>query len=133
MRQTPDRALIERLGMQEARPMPDRVDRRNQAFRRGRWSEVTDLSRIDEHGQPWCVNVAGHCDHNGAYPDARRHAQRPECHSREAFLDRARRDLDGEDVGFCMYTRRRVSFRSTTPRRRTGLGTAGARDAVNRR
>jgi len=40
------------------------------------------------------VNVAGHSVHSGDYPDARRHAQRPECHSREAFLDRARRDLD---------------------------------------
>jgi hypothetical protein len=94
---------------------------------------VTDLSRIYDHGQPWCVNVAGHSDHNGDYPDARRHAPGSECHSREAFLDRARRDLDGEDVGFCVYACRRVSFRSTTPRRRTGLGTAGARDAVNRR
>jgi hypothetical protein len=34
------------------------------------------------------VNVAGHSDHNGDYPDAR-HAQGHECHSREAFVDRA--------------------------------------------
>jgi len=40
------------------------------------------------------VNVAGHSVHSGDYPDARRHAPGPECHSREAFLDRARRDLD---------------------------------------
>ena len=81
MRQTPDRALIEPVSKQEARPMPDRVDPPNQGFRRGRWPEVTDLSRIYDHGQPWCVNVAGHSDHNGDYPDARRHAQGHECHS----------------------------------------------------
>jgi hypothetical protein len=68
--------------------MPDRVDPPNHAFRRGPWPEVTDLSRIYDHGQPWCVNVAGHSDHNGDYPDAR-HAQGHECHSREAFVDRA--------------------------------------------
>jgi hypothetical protein len=58
------------------------------SLRRGRWAEVTDLSRIYDRGQPWCVNVAGHSDHNGDYPDAR-HAQGHECHSREAFVDRA--------------------------------------------
>ena len=94
--------------------MPDRVDPPNQGFRRSRWPEVTELSRIYDHGQPWCVNVAGHSDHNGDYADARRHAQGAECHSREAFLDRARRDLDGEDAGFRMYTRRRVSVDDAT-------------------
>ena len=81
MRQTPDRALIEPVSKQEARPMPDRVDPPNQSFRQGPWLEVTDLSRIYDRGQPWCVNVAGHSDHNGDYPDAQRHVPWPECHS----------------------------------------------------
>ena len=81
VRQTPDRALIEPVSKQEARPMPDRVDPPNQGFRRGRWPEVTELSRIYDHGQPWCVNVAGHSDHNGDYPDAQRHVRWHECHS----------------------------------------------------
>jgi len=81
VRQTPDRALIEPVSMQEARPVPDRVDPPNQGFRRGRWLVVTELSRIYDHGQPWCVNVAGHSDHNGDYPDAQRHVRWHECHS----------------------------------------------------
>ena len=61
---------------------------------------VTDLSRIYDHGQPWCVNVAGHSDHNGDYPDARgRVADVRRIHYyREHLRELARAIQDGADV-----------------------------------
>ena len=73
--------------------MPDRVDPSKKAFRRGPWPVVTDLSRIYDDGQPWWVNLAGHSDHDGDYPDARRLVPWPECHSRE--VSRPRRPRSG--------------------------------------
>ena len=78
--------------------MRDRVDPPNQAFRRGPWPEVTDLSRIYDHGQPVVRERRRPLRSQRRFPDAQRHAQGSECHSREALLDRARRDLDGDDV-----------------------------------
>jgi hypothetical protein len=92
------RALIEPLNEQEARPMTDRNDPPSRP-----WPEVTDLSRLYDHGQPWCANARAHPDLNGGYPDADRHLPWHECRSNEAFVDDARRNLDSDELGLTVY------------------------------
>jgi hypothetical protein len=112
--QTPDRALIEPLTSQEARPVSDRIDPPIHPDRRGPWPQVTDLARLYDHGQPWCVNAAGHPDPNGGYPDPARHLPWQECRGREVFVDGPRRELDGEPVEVSVYNA--AAFRFGQPR-----------------
>jgi hypothetical protein len=109
----PARALIEPLTYQEARPMTDRIDPPDRSSRRP-WPEVTDLSRLYDHGRTWCVNARAHPDRNGGYPDPERHLPWHECHTAEAFVDDMRRDLDGAELGVAVYAA--APFRFGQPR-----------------
>lgn len=40
---------------------------------RGPWPDVTDITRLFDHGAWWCVNRAGHPDPDDGYPDVERH------------------------------------------------------------
>jgi hypothetical protein len=94
--------------------MTNRIDPPNRSAQRGPWPPVSDLSRLYDHGWPWCMNAAGHPDLNGGYPDPERHLPSHECRSREAFVDGGRRGLDGEQVGLSLYSA--AAFRFGQPR-----------------
>jgi hypothetical protein len=83
--------------------MSDRIDPPTGDFEQGPWPQVSDLSRLYDHGQPWCVNAPAHPDRDGGYPDPERHLPWHECHSDAAFVDGVRRDLAGEPVGVSVY------------------------------
>jgi hypothetical protein len=83
--------------------MSDRIDPPNDHLARGPWPPVSDLSRLHDHGWPWCTNAAGHPDRTGGYPDPQRHLPWHECHGPAAFLDGACRDLAGEPLGVRAY------------------------------
>jgi hypothetical protein len=53
----------------------------------GLWPQVTDLSRLYDHGAPWCINGRGHPDANDGYPDADVHLPHDECGSRSHYVD----------------------------------------------
>lgn len=79
------------------------------------------------------MNVAGHSDHNGDYPDARWHAQRPERNSREAFLDRARRDLSvTSGTGIPLAVRKRLERGGQWEYVRKSRGAASCAGALGR-
>ena len=80
---------------------------------RGPWPEVTDLSRLFDHGQRWCRNAAGHPGTND-YPDATEHLPWFECHGPEVWLHGACRDLDGEPAEISVYPA--APFRFGQPR-----------------
>ena len=78
------------------------------------WPEVSDLSRLYDHGQPWCANAVAHPDRNDGYPDPQRHLPWHECRSREAYLDDACRAVHGDELGLCVYLA--APFRFGQPR-----------------
>ena len=82
--------------------MVDPIDPRSWPSPRGPWPEVTDLSRLFDHGQHWCVNSAGHPDPQRGYPDANVHRPWSECRTREWSVD-GRRELDGDPLGLTVY------------------------------
>jgi hypothetical protein len=88
----------------------DRIDPPDRPGKRGPWPKVTDLSRLYDHGQPWCVNAAAHPDTNDGYPDPDRHLPWHECRSGEAFLDDVRRDIDGDELGLSVYVASAFQF-----------------------
>ena len=94
--------------------MSDRIDPPTDDLERGPWPQVGDLSRLYDHGWPWCVNAAAHPDPNGGYPDPERHRPWHECRSGEAYIDGARRGLDGELIALSVYNA--VAFRFGQPR-----------------
>jgi hypothetical protein len=75
---------------------------------------VNELSRLFEHGWPWCANAAGHPDPDGGYPDPERYEPWHECRGAEMFVDGGCRDLDGERVGVSVYNA--APFRFGQPR-----------------
>jgi hypothetical protein len=83
--------------------MSDRIDPADWPSPRGPWPEVTDNSRLYDHGRAWCVNAHAHPDPNDGYPDRDRHLPWHECRGVETYLDGARSDLDGEPVGVGTY------------------------------
>ena len=83
--------------------MSDRIDSLGWPSPRGPWPDVTDLSRLYDHGQPWCVNADGHPDAEHGYPDPGRHLPWHECRSIELNVDGALRELDGEQLGMSAY------------------------------
>jgi hypothetical protein len=93
--------------------MTDRIGPPNGPGQRP-WPEVTDLSRIYDHGHPWCVNADAHPDRHDGYPDPDRHQPWKECRSREAFIDDVRRDLHGDELGLSVYLA--APFRFGAPR-----------------
>ena len=64
--------------------MSDRIDPSSWPSPRGPWPQVSDLSRLYDHGQPWCVNAAAHPDLNDGYPDPDRHLPWHECVERQS-------------------------------------------------
>ena len=83
--------------------MVDPIDDTTWPSPRGPWPEVTDLSRLFDHGQRWCVNAAGHPTVDEEYPDAQIHTPWDECRTREWSLHDARRDLDGNALDLTVY------------------------------
>ncbi|HZC51168.1 MAG TPA: hypothetical protein VE441_01535 [Mycobacterium sp.] len=94
--------------------MSDRSDPSSWPCPRGPWPEVTDLSRLYDHGQPWCVNARAHPDRNHGYPDPNHHLPWHECRSDEIAIDDARRNIDGNQVGLTVYLA--AAFRFGQPR-----------------
>ena len=94
--------------------MSDRIDPPHNHLDPSPWPRVDDLSRLFDHGWPWCVNGGAHPDRNGGYPDPERHVPWHECRSRAAFVDDVRRDLYGERVGVSVYNA--APFRFGEPR-----------------
>ena len=83
--------------------MSDRIDPPDGRSPRGPWPEVTDASRVYDHGRRWCVNAAAHPDANNGYPDPDRHLPWSECRSTEAYAEGAIRPVDGNPIGVCAY------------------------------
>jgi hypothetical protein len=94
--------------------MSARIDPPTSDIEQGPWPQVSDASRLYDHGQPWRMNAAAHPDNHDGYPDAERHVPWHECHGRELFIDGARRDLDGAPVGVTVYIA--APFRFGQPR-----------------
>jgi hypothetical protein len=94
--------------------MKDRNDPPDRPAERGPWPEVTDLGKLYDHGQAWCANARAHPDDNGGYPDPDRHLPWHECRGMEAFVDDARRGLDGDQLGLSAYAA--APFRFGQPR-----------------
>ena len=92
--------------------MSDRIDPATGPERRGPWPEVTDSSRLFDHGWPWCVNATGHPEQNGGYPDPKHHGLH-ECRGREAHVDGVRRELDGAPLGLSVYSAAEFRFGQT--------------------
>ena len=92
--------------------MSDRIDPPADGPGRGPWRQVGDLSRLYDHGWPWCTNAAAHPDRHDGYPDPDGHRPWHECRGGEAFVDGACRDLDGDLVGLSVYNGPSVSVRA---------------------
>jgi hypothetical protein len=93
--------------------MTDRIDPTAWPSTRGPWPEVTDPSRLYDHGRAWCTNAAGHPGDDG-YPDPDRHVPWHECRGPELSISEVRRDLDGEQVEMSAYVA--AAFRYGQPR-----------------
>jgi hypothetical protein len=74
------------------------------------WPEVTDLSRLYEHGAPWCVNAAGHPPREAGCPDPRIHVPPFECPSPGLYIDDIAADLDDPAHGLEIYAARPFQF-----------------------
>jgi hypothetical protein len=92
--------------------MTDRIDSSAWPTKRGPWPEVTDLSRLYDHGRSWCINAAGHPGEAG-YPDAGLHAPWDECHGPDRSVQ-ARDGLAGKQGDLCVYVA--APFRFGQPR-----------------
>jgi hypothetical protein len=107
--------------------MTDRIDPTTWPTPRGPWPQVEDLSRIYDHGRPWCINAIGHPGDTG-YPDAGRHVPWDECHGPGATLTEVRDELSGDQVGLTSYMATPFRFgeqrRSTDPAPRLMIETA---------
>lgn len=98
--------------------MTDRTDQPDPATARGPWPEVSDMTRLFDHGAPWCVNAAGHPDPEGGYPDPNLHVPPHECRTAALWLDDIRHELVGPPTGLAVYAARAFRFgeeRMTTP------------------
>jgi hypothetical protein len=103
--------------------MTDRIDSSHWPSPRGPWPEVTDASRLYDHGRPWCVNADAHPDRTGGYPDPDRHVPWHECQTAETYIDGTRRNLDGEPVDVSVYAA--APFRFGELRGQGALSSAG--------
>ena len=116
--------------------MTDRIDSSGEQARRGPWPEYRNAEQDYDHGRRWCVNADGHPGDDG-YPDPDVHVPWHECRGVAAWLDGARRDLDGEPLEMSVYLAAPFRFgqpRSSTadPTTRLVIDACGAddRDAV---
>lgn len=116
--------------------MTDRIDRENWPTPRGPWHEVLDLSRLYDHGRPWCANAAGHPGEDG-YPDPELHRPWHECRSPEAALDGALLGTDGVPADLTVYLAAPFRFgelrRSAAHTRHALRSTPGSRLLATRR
>lgn len=92
---------------------------------RGPWPDVTDSTRLFDHGAWWCVNRAGHPDPDDGYPNVDRHTPWHECHSITGSFAGVRADLTGPPLELELYAaapfrfgclRAAVTDPSTSPR-----------------
>lgn len=95
--------------------MVDPIDASTWPCPRGPWPEVTDLSRLFDHGQRWCLNAAGHPTAEQDYPDAQIHTPWNECRTREWALNDARRDLEGNPLHLSVYGAAAFRFGQSRP------------------
>jgi hypothetical protein len=70
---------------------------------RGPWPDVTDSTRLFDHGAWWCVNRAGHPDPEDGYPDVDRHTPWDECHSITGSFTGVRADVTGPPLELELY------------------------------
>lgn len=107
---------------------------------RGPWPDVTDTTRLFDHGAWWCANRAGHPDlddpdpdntdpndpdPDNGYPDVDRHMPSDECRAVAGSFANVRADLTGPPLELELYAaapfrfgclRASVTELSTTPR-----------------
>jgi hypothetical protein len=83
--------------------MSDRIDPPEGRAPRGPWPEVSDASRVYDHGRRWCINAGAHPDENEGYPDPQRHLPWDECRSVETYVDGAVASPAGDPIGVCAY------------------------------
>lgn len=83
--------------------MSDRTQPPNWPNARGPWSEVEDISRLFDHGKPWCASATAHPGPEIDYPDPLDHVPWDECRTLSTGFDGARQDLYGPPVGVELY------------------------------
>lgn len=83
--------------------MAETTQPRNWPSPRGPWPEVTDLSRLFDHGAWWCANRAGHPDPENGYPDAEGHTPWDECRSLAGSFAGVRAGLTGPRLEVEVY------------------------------
>ncbi len=83
--------------------MSDRTQPPNWPSPRGPWPEVTDTSRLFDHGKPWCSTAHSHPEPEDGYPDVNRHVPWNECRTLVSYFDGARHDLSGTPAGLELY------------------------------
>jgi hypothetical protein len=71
---------------------------------------VPDLSRLYDHGAPWCINAAGHPPRENGYPNPRIHLPPFECRSISLYFDDLRADLAGPAHGLEVYIAQPFQF-----------------------
>jgi hypothetical protein len=74
------------------------------------WPEVTDLSRLYDHGAQWCINAAGHPPREAGYPDPLIHVPPFECRTAGLYIDDVTEDLDSPAHGLEIYAARPFRF-----------------------
>jgi hypothetical protein len=89
--------------------MSDRTQPPNWPSSRGPWPEVTDASRLFDHGKPWCATAHGHPEPDDGYPDPDRHVPWNECRTPVSYFD-GTRDLSGTPVTLELYAAAAFQF-----------------------
>lgn len=90
--------------------MGNRTQPPNWPSPRGPWPEVTDASRLFDHGKPWCATAHGHPEPEDGYPDPDRHVPWNECRTLVSYFDGARHDLSGAPVELELYAAAAFQF-----------------------
>jgi hypothetical protein len=90
--------------------MSDRTNPASWPNPRGPWHEVGDLTRVYDHGMPWCLNAAGHPDSSGGYPEPAIHLPADECRTAGLYLDGVTRELTGPGCGLEVYAAHQFRF-----------------------
>jgi len=90
--------------------MSDRTQPPNWPSPRGPWPEVTDGSRLFDHGKAWCATAHGHPEPDDGYPDPDRHVPWNECRSVVSYFDGARQGIDGARLELELYVAAAFQF-----------------------
>lgn len=83
--------------------MSDRTQAPNWPTPRGPWPEVSDTSRLFDHGKPWCATAHAHPEADDGYPDVDRHVPWNECRTLPSYFDGARQELHGPPIDLELY------------------------------